>query len=295
MFLLQQEQWNHTHFLIHFTIEYEKIIDAFYKYLLIGGMPESVQSFVLTNDLKRVNLIQEKIDTYYRKDITQYAPANQRIHLETIYRLIGQELNKKNKRFSLGEVGEGYKIKNIQDDFMWLKKAGVTIPVINIDEPKSPLEISCNNRLVKIYHCDVGILCYNLMDTNIQMKLFTKEKNINYGAIFENFVAQELYAHVFDEIYYFNSKKQGEVDFVIEYGGNVVPLKVKSGKDFKIHSALTNLLSDKYDIPFAIVLCNNNVQKEDKILYLPIYMTMFIKKLQPKSTKIKLDLSSLDV
>ncbi len=274
---------------------HERLMDAFYKYLLIGGMPEAVQTFVLTNDLKKVNAVQEKIDTYYRKDVIQYAPVGQRVHLETIYRLIPQELNSKNKRFSLGEIGKGYEIKDIQDDFMWLKKAGVALPVYNVSEPNTPLELACNNRLIKVFHADVGVLSYMLMDTDIQMKLFAKEKDINYGAIFENVVAQELTAHGFSELYYFNSKKQGEVDFLIEYKGNVLPLEVKSGKDFKKHSALCNLLSnEEYDVPEAIVLCNGNVEFSDKILYLPIYMVMLIEKSVPNGGFISLDLSTLN-
>jgi len=196
----------------------------------------------------------------------------------------------------LGEVGKGYEIKDIQDDFMWLKKAGVALPTMNVSEPKTPLELACNNRLVKVFHADVGILCYMLMDTDIQMKLFAKEKDINYGAIFENAVAQELTAHGFTELYYFNSKKQGEVDFVIEYKGNVLPLEVKSGKDYTKHSALCNLLNnEEYDIPEAIVLSNGNVELTDKILYLPIYMIMLLAKSQPQNTHISLDLSTLDI
>lgn len=278
------------------TFVHEHLIDAFYKYLLIGGMPEAVQTFVLTNDLKKVNAVQEKINTYYKKDVAQYAPMENKVHLERIYRLIPQELNKKNKRFTLGEVGHGYEIKDIQDDFMWLKKAGVAIPSYNVDEPKSPLELACNNRLSKIFHADVGMLCYMLMDTDIQMKLFTKEKQINYGAIFENFVAQELTAHGFSELYYFNSKKQGEVDFLIEYKGNVLPLEVKSGKDYKIHSALNNLLSNvEYDVRQSVVLCNGNVNQDGKVLYLPIYMIMLFERTAPSSTTITLDLSTLTV
>jgi predicted AAA+ superfamily ATPase len=278
------------------TFVHERLMDAFYKYLLIGGMPEAVQAFVMTNDLKKVNAVQEKINTYYKKDVTQYAPTEQKVHLETIYRLIPQELNKKNKRFTLGEVGKGYEIKDIQDDFMWLKKAGVALPSYNVDEPRVPLEIACNNRLAKIFHADVGMLCYMLMDTDIQMKLFVKEKAINYGAIFENVVAQELTAHGFGELYYFNSKKQGEVDFLIEYKGNVLPLEVKSGKDYKVHSALSNLLSNaEYDIPQAVVLCNGNVNQAGKVMYLPIYMVMLFKRTTPERTTITLDLSTLTI
>lgn len=275
---------------------HERLIDSFYKYLLIGGMPEAVQTFVFTNDLKKVNEVQQKIDQYYRKDIVQYAPQQQKVHLDTIYRILPQELNSKNKRFSLGEIGKGYAVKDIQDDFMWLKKAGVALPAYNVAEPKTPLELSANNRLVKLFHSDIGILANLLMDTDIQLKLLAKEKEINFGAIFENAVAQELTAHGYENLYYFNSKKQGEVDFLIEYKGNVLPIEVKSGKDYKIHSALDNLLkNENYNISQAVILCNGNVERNGKKLYLPIYMTMFLKKTTSASTKIALDLSALKV
>lgn len=278
------------------AIIHEKLIDAFYKYLLIGGMPEAVQTFILTNDLKKVNEVQNKINQYYKKDIEQYAPLQQKVHLYTIYQIIPQELNSKNKRFSLGEIGRGYEIKDIQDDFMWLRKAGVALPTFNVSEPQSPLELSANNRLVKLFHSDIGILSNLLMDTDIQLKLLSKEKDINYGAIFENAVAQELSAHGYENLYYFNSKKQGEVDFLIEYKGDVLPIEVKSGKDYTIHSALDNLLSNKnYNIPQAFILCNGNIERINKKLYLPIYMTMFLTKTTAIETKVTLNLSSLNL
>lgn len=176
------------------------------------------------------------------------------------------------------------------------KKAGVALPTFNISEPKIPLEFSANNRLVKLFHSDVGVLSKLLMETDVQLKLLSREKNINYGAIFENVVAQEFSAHGFDNLYYFNSKKQGEVDFVIEYKGEVLPIEVKSGKDYKIHSALDNLLANEnYDIKEAYILCNGNIERKGKRLYLPIYMLMFIKKTESLKAKITLNLSSLKI
>ncbi len=278
------------------SIIHERILDAFYKYLLIGGMPEAVQIFITTNDLKKVNDVQDKIDQFYKKDVVQYANREEKVHLETIYNTIPTELNSKNKRFSLKEIGRGYQIKDIQDDFMWLKKAGVALPTFNISEPKIPLEFSANNRLVKLFHSDVGVLSKLLMETDVHLKLLSKEKDINYGAIFENVAAQELSAHGFDNLYYFNSKKQGEVDFVIEYKGEVLPIEVKSGKDYKIHSALDNLLANEnYDIKEAYILCNGNIERKGKRLYLPIYMLMFIKKAESLKAKITLNLSSLEI
>lgn len=146
---------------------HESLLDAFYKYLLIGGIPEAVQTFVQTNDLKKVNDVQAKINKFYKKDVVQYAPNEQKVHLDTIYQILPQELNSKNKRFSLKEIGKGHTIKDIQDDFMWLKKLGVALPSFNISEPKIPIMLSSNSRLVKLFHLDVGILSRALMDTNI--------------------------------------------------------------------------------------------------------------------------------
>ena len=273
---------------------HESLIDAFYKYLLIGGMPEAVQQFIAYNDMNRVNEVHAKIDDYYKKDITKYAPVEQRVHLETIYKVLPQELNSKSKRFTLGEVGRGRETSDIQDDFMWLKKAAVAIPTCNVDEPKIPLAIATKSRLVKLFHCDVGMLSHSLMDTDIQLKLLAKEKSINYGAIFENAIAEEFTAHGFEDLHYYSSKKQGEVDFLVEYKGSLLPIEVKSGKDYKRHSALNNLLANQnYEIEGAVVFSNANVEREGKILYLPIYMAMFFEKNKPLNAKVSLDLSNL--
>ena len=133
--------------------------------------------------------------------------------------------------------------------------------------------------------------------SNIQVRLLSKETNINYGAIYENLVAQELYAHGFPidhDLFYFNSKKQGELDFVAEYNSDVLPIEVKSGKDYDRHRALANVMqNEEYNIPWAIVFCQDNVQVNDKVVYLPIYMTMFLQQTKAEETIYKFDLTGL--
>ena len=131
------------------------------------------------------------------------------------------------------------------------------------------------------------------------MQLLQGEAKLNYGAIYENLVAQELHCHGFGgddhELHYFNSKKQGEIDFVIAQSGKVIPIEVKSGKDYQRHNALTNVLADQnYDIEFAYILTDDNVQVEGKQIYIPIYMLMFIQKApSPQKQIFKLDLKNL--
>ena len=136
--------------------------------------------------------------------------------------------------------------------------------------------LSKSRNLFKLFQNDVGLLASQYAD-GLQLRVLNNDPSINFGGIFENFTAEELSAHGFD-LYYFNSKKQGELDFVIEEDGNAVPIEVKSGKDYVRHNALTNVLENKdYDISGAYVLCNDNVQKAGRITYLPMYMTMFIR------------------
>ena len=172
-----------------------------------------------------------------------------------------------------------------------MKNAGVAIPVYNVEEPRLPLLLNKQRNLFKLFQNDVGLLAYQYAN-GIQFRILSGEVNINYGAIYENAVAQELYAQGFERLYYFNSKKQGEVDFVIEIGdGTVLPIEVKSGKDYEYHHALANILDNvEYNLNKAIILCNDNVSVDGKKTYLPIYMTTFIRKKQEIPGIYKLDI-----
>ncbi len=127
----------------------------------------------------------------------------------------------------------------------------------------------------------------------IQLKIITNDKNINFGSVFENAVAQELFVHGFTP-YFYNNKKRGELDFVLEIGGNVLPIEVKSGKNYEVHRALSNILDcGEYDIPEALVLQNGNLNGKGKIIYIPIYMVAFIKKEDAVPAFYSVDLSAL--
>jgi predicted AAA+ superfamily ATPase len=149
-------------------------------------------------------------------------------------------------------------------------------------------------NLFKLFLSDVGLLASMYMD-GIQLKLLNRENDINFGFVYGNSAAQEMKAHGYD-LYYFNSKKQGELDFVIERGGDVLPIEIKSGKDYQRHAALDNVLGNKdYAIPTAFVFQNDNVSVNDRIVYLPIYMLMFLQKEDISTPQIyKLNLDGLN-
>lgn len=269
---------------------HEQMMRIFRLYLIVGGMPASVWSYVQTNNLQNVAIEQLAIINLYKKDIAQYDPDN-KLLLDEIFDLIPSELNAKNKRFILKELNNNLKFQKYENSFLWLKKAGVAIPVYNVEEPKIPLLLNKHRNLFKLFQNDVGLLAYQYAN-GIQLRILSGEVNINFGAIYENIVAQELVAQGFVQLYYFNSKKQGEVDFVVEVGdGTVLPIEVKSGKDYELHHALANILDNEdYDLNKAIILCNDNVSVEGKKIYLPIYMTTFIRKKQDIPGIYKLEL-----
>ncbi|MDE6299938.1 MAG: AAA family ATPase [Muribaculaceae bacterium] len=269
---------------------HDKLLSLFRLYTVVGGMPAAVNEYIRTNDIRLVSELQEDIISLYRKDISKYAERD-KLKIKEIFDLIPSELDAKNKRFILKSLNQHAKFDRYQNDFLWLKNAGVAIPVYNLEQPKMPLKLSELRNLFKLFSNDVGLLTAQYAN-GIQLKLLSGEIDINYGAIYENVVAQELLCHGY-EPYYYNSKRMGEVDFVIS-SSSPLPIEVKSGKDYDRHNALSNLLECKeYGIERAYVLCNGNVQEKGKIIYFPVYMTMFLKQTKIENTIYKLDLSGL--
>lgn len=272
------------------TVVHERMMDLFRLYLIVGGMPSVVARYLETNNLQEVAREQRAILALYRQDIVKYDPTN-KLYLEDIFALIPSELNMKNKRFILKNLNENFKFSRYQNSFLWLKNAGVALPTFSVTEPTVPLMLNKSANLFKLFLSDAGLLAAMYMD-GIQLKLLNREKDINFGSIYENAAAQELKAHGYD-LYYFNSKKQGELDFIVEMGGDVLPIEIKSGKDYARHAALDNVMrSPDYAIPAAYVFQNDNVKVDGRVVYLPVYMLMFLQKeteVAPQIYRVNLD------
>lgn len=270
---------------------HEKIMELFRLYLVVGGMPAAVNQYIKTHDLGQVLEIQKDIIHLYKRDIAQYAPE-QKLSLSEIFELIPPELNAANKRFILKSLNKNAKFERYQNDFLWLKNAGVALPVYNVEEPKVPLLLARSRNLFKLFQSDVGLLASQYAE-GIQLRILMGDKNINFGSVYENAVAQELVAHGIQP-YYYNNKKRGELDFVIELEGNVLPIEVKSGKDYVLHRALANIMDcPDYTLPEALVLCNDNVKKVGNITYAPVYMSMFLERRNEAPSHYEVDISML--
>ena len=267
---------------------HKKMLDIFNLYLIVGGMPQAVSTYLETNDLNRVSQVQQDITRLYRFDFSKYE-ERYKLKLKEIYDALPGQLDEKNKRFQLNKVGKGMSFNKVENDFLWLKDAGVVIPVYNVSEPKLPLMISENRNLFKLFISDVGLLT-NMYSDYVKMSILNHESSINNGALFENVVAQELNSKGFS-LYYYNSKKMGELDFVVELDGEILPLEIKSGKDFKLHKALDKLLDTReYAIKKAYILAPTNIEVDDRNIYLPVYMAGFFGDNKPEDIIIDLNI-----
>lgn len=271
------------------AVVHKKLMQLFHLYLIVGGMPAVVQTHIDTNNIQSVLRIQKSILQLYREDISKYDYNNKR-YIRDIFDLIPAELNAQNKRFILKRLNENLKFNRYEDSFIWLREAGVAVPVYNVESPTIPLELAKSRNLFKLFSNDVGLLACQYAE-GIQLKILNNEEAINFGAIYENAVAQELKSHGFN-LYYFNSKKQGELDFVIKKDDLICPIEVKSGKSYTRHNALRNVInSEEYDINQAYVLCNDNIKTAGAITYLPIYLMMFIQNTKLESLIYKVDIN----
>ena len=257
---------------------HQQTMKLFHLYLIVGGMPATVDIYLKTNNIAKVIEVQKSIIDLYKKDIAQYVPK-EKLYLDEILMLIPSEINSKNKRFVLKNLNENQKFSRYENRFLWLRDAGVALPTYCANEPALPLMLSKSRNLFKLFLNDIGLLCA-MYANGLQLKILQGEININYGAIYENFVAQELTAHQFD-LYYYNSKKNGEVDFMIEHNAALLPIEVKSGKGYIRHVSMTHLLAnEQYGIAKGFILQNENISVKGKAVYLPVYMTMFIENRQ---------------
>ena len=255
---------------------HERLLGLFHEYLVIGGMPAAVDTYVREHNLQAVRDLQRNIIARYREDISKYA-GQRAVSVRRIFDLVPSELSQQNKRFVLSDAVGKSSYDRHENDFLWLADAGVALPTYNVSEPRPPLALSRKSSLFKLFASDVGLLaCACGMD--VTREVLAGRRDVLYGAIYENAVAQELACHGFP-LYYFKSKSAGELDFVVEHPPmTVLPIEVKSGKTYKRHSALSRALeTENYAMEQGLVLCEGNVERAGKVTYAPVYCSAFLK------------------
>lgn len=256
---------------------HKKMMTHFARFLVVGGMPAAVSEYITSGDIGKVSNVQRNILQLYKRDFTKYEKTEKKLMLISVFDQIPSNLLRQNKRFQYADLKKGLRFEQVENSFLWLSAAGVAIPVYNATEPRVALNQNKKSSLLKLYMSDVGLLTIKY-DDSIRYNILMGEGTVNLGGIFENAVAQELNSHGFDS-YFYNSHKNGELDFLVETGGRVVPIEVKSGKDYYVHSALSKALDNQeYDIKKAYVFGDCNISVEDKVRYMPVYMCAFLRK-----------------
>ena len=255
---------------------HQKMMQHFRRYLVVGGMPAAVQEYVNSGDINRVTTIQRDIIELYKLDFTKYEHEEKKLMLISVFDQVPSQLLKQNRRFNYSDIKKGLRFERLENSFLWLTSAGVVIPVYNATEPRVSLNQNAKSSLLKLYSSDVGLLTFQYGNA-MRLKILTGDQSVNLGGIYENAVAQELNTHGFP-MFFYNSHKNGELDFIIEQDMTVVPIEVKSGKDYYIHSAVSKVCSNpEYEIQNAYILANCNISQEGKMLYMPIYLCAFIR------------------
>jgi len=257
-----------------------KILDLFKKYLIVGGLPDAVNTFVEHHNIVLIRKIQEDIYTLYGIDASRYEKDHTRLKLQRIYKMIPSNLENKKKRMVVKEIEgkKGKRMTDYEDEFDYLISAGVALEVKAVSQPTYPLIENSGKNLLKLYLNDVGLLTGLYYKNNIT-PLQQDIQSVNLGSVYETVVAQELKAHGYN-LYYYENKKNGEIDYLIDDHDNlsVIPIEIKSGKGYYIHSALNKFLTlNDFTLQRAYVFSNEReVIRNNKIIYMPIYNIMFL-------------------
>ena len=263
---------------------HSKFLDLFKKYMLIGGLPDAVNTFIETSNIVSVRAVHDEIYDLYKEDASQYDNENS-LKIKRIYEMIPSNMENKKKRLYYNEIEnkKGKRNSDYEAELEYLISSGISLEVLAVSNPKFPLKESEQKTLIKLYLNDVGLLTNLLYRYNINA-VIKSDNSINLGAVYETVIAQELSAHGYI-LRYYDNKTKGEVDFLVDdYDSlSAMPIEVKSGKDFRRHRALDKFIqNDDYHIKRAILLSNErNVIKKDKVVYMPIYYVMFLKPSNP--------------
>ena len=260
---------------------HKHVLDLFHRYLLVGGLPDAVNTYLNTHNIMRVREVQEGIRNLYAADAAKYEKEHtKKLLIRRIYEMIPSQMENKKKRIVAQKIRgkEGDRFAHYQEEFEYLISSGITLAVHAISNPHFPLSESLQKNLLKLYLNDVGLLTGLLYHNNIR-PVIDDVRSINLGSVYESVVAQELRAHG-HKLFYYDNRKQGEVDYMFDdhTAMSVHPIEVKSGKDYTVHSALNNLLKNPdYNIQAATVISNEReIYQKGKVTYMPVYFVMFM-------------------
>ncbi|MBQ4140664.1 MAG: ATP-binding protein [Clostridia bacterium] len=262
------------------TAMHERMLDLFRKYLIVGGLPDCVNTFIATKNVMQIREIQSDITNFYKADASKRDEAR-KLKIRRIYEMLPSVMQNTKKRIVVKDIEgiKGKRYSNYEDEFDYLINSGIANEVKAVSTPVYPLCQTQGKNLLKLYMNDVGLLSNLLFRYNTK-PILEDVRSVNLGALYETAVAGQLKSLGHD-LYYYDNRTKGEVDFLIDDYEElaVLPIEVKSGRDYMIHSAIDKFLGNsEYPVTRGAVLSNNReIKIVGKITYYPIYFVMFFK------------------
>jgi hypothetical protein len=254
---------------------HEKLIELMRIYMFTGGMPEVVKAWCVDKDVKKVRYIQNEILQSYKQDFSKYSSADQAIKTSQFWRSIPSQLAKENKKFKYSDVAKGSRAATWETTIDWLKNAGLIYMVNNLAKPELPLSGYCDRSKFKIYLIDTGILGA-MLNISSDVLIHPNELFLKYnGAFVENYVAQSLSTAGQSELFYWTSKSDAEVDFVLEINNNIIPVEVKSGTSKNLKSLKSYV--DKFNPTIHVRYSPRNYEKSGQFHNIPLYYSLLVK------------------
>lgn len=256
---------------------HKKMLSHLKMYLFLGGMPEVIKDYVDNKDIKKVRSIQIEIINAYERDFSKYTERKQAIKTSEFWNSIPRQLARENKKFKYKDIKKGARTNMYEQTIEWLRKAGLVHIAYNVEAPKTPMSAYADFSKFKIYMHDVGLLAAMLNISSDQIVLpdsLFKEFN---GAFIENFIAQELASARKEQLFYWTSRSDAEVDFILESNQNIFPLEVKSGTSRNTKSLQS--YASKYNPNMVFRTSPRNLIQSDKFVNIPLYAIKLLGKL----------------
>lgn len=251
---------------------HEKLLGLFYQYVLVGGMPEVVSTYVADGNLLRIREVQNEILESYEQDFSKHAPLNVVPRIREIFEILPKQLVKENKKFIFNLIREGARAKEYEAALLWLEDAGIVRRVTRVNAAKNPISAYAEHDIFKLFMLDIGLFGAkaNLSFNSI---LYADDLLIEFkGAVAEQAIFQMLREEGHDIYYYANNESRGEIDFMIEDKGAIVPIEVKSGSNLQSRS-LNSFLQKNTAIMRAVKYSILPYNKNERIVNYPIYLS----------------------
>ena len=253
---------------------HQRMRELLLKYVIVGGMPEVVSTYMKTNDMQRVMKRQHSIIEAYKSDMVKYARLEDKPRIRECFNSIPAQLARENKKFVYSIIQSNARAKQYRGSLQWIEDAGIIRRCYNLHITELPLIGNADMNTFKVYMADIGLLV-NMLDEGVQWKILQGDLLAYKGAIFENLIA-DILGKSGRKLYYFHKNSGLELDFVLSYKGKCTPLECKAttGNTKSLKTVLKH--PEHYHVYHALKVGDYNVGRSGEILTIPFYMAFLL-------------------